>query len=71
MAVNARFAEVLLPMLVFPLVSPVLIAGVTATGATLGTIAADDPATFVRLMAAFDVVYAVGGYVLFERLLTE
>ena len=32
MAVTARFAEVLLPMLIFPMVTPVLVAGVASTG---------------------------------------
>jgi heme exporter protein B len=73
MAVNARFAEVLLPMVIFPLVVPVLIAGVKGTGVLLGTTfsATDAPTDWVLLMLAFDLVYGVGGLLLFERMVSE
>jgi heme exporter protein B len=71
MAVNARFAEVLLPMVVFPLVAPVLIAGVTGTASILGTIPEDDPRPWFQLMIGFDLVYLVGGQFLFDRMVTE
>jgi heme exporter protein B len=70
-AVNARFAEVLLPMLVFPLVTPVLIAGVSATAATLGTVPDQDVGPWWQLLIAFDVVYGIGGQLIFEQLVTE
>lgn len=71
MAVNARFPEVLLPMVIFPLVVPVLIAGVQGTGVVLGTVAGDDPWVWIQLMLAFDVVYGTGGLLLFERMVSE
>lgn len=71
MAVNARFAEVLLPMVVFPLVAPVLIAGVTGTAAILGTIPENDPRPWIQLMLGFDLVYLVGGQFLFDKMVTE
>lgn len=71
MATNARFAEVLLPMVVFPLVSPVLIAGVAGTGALLGTTIESDPYPWLKLNLAFDTLYAVGGLYLFERMVIE
>ena len=71
MAVNARFAEVLLPMVVFPLVAPVLIAGVTGTAAILGTIPENDPRPWFQLMLGFDLVYLVGGQFLFDKMVTE
>lgn len=71
MAVNARFAEVLLPMVVFPLVAPVLIAGVTGTAALLGTVAENDPRPWFQLMLGFDLVYLVGGQFLFDKMVTE
>ena len=43
LAVGARFAEVLLPMVIFPLVTPILIAGVKGTSALMGTTVEDDP----------------------------
>jgi heme exporter protein B len=71
MAVNARFAEVLLPMVVFPLVAPILIAGVTGTAAILGTIPENDPRPWFQLMLGFDLVYLVGGQFLFDKMVTE
>jgi heme exporter protein B len=71
MAVNARFAEVLLPMVVFPLVSPVLIAGVKGVSVALGTTAGTDPWSWVQFNAAFDLTFGLGGLFLFERLVTE
>ena len=71
MAVNARFAEVLLPMVVFPLVSPVLISGVTASGVLLGTNVGADAWGYLQLMLAFNVAFGVGGLFLFERMVTE
>lgn len=71
MATNARFAEVLLPMVVFPLISPVLIAGVAGTGALLGTTIETDPMPWLKLNLAFDTLYGVGGLFLFERMVIE
>ncbi len=72
MAVNARFAEVLLPMVVFPMVSPVLIGGVKGTSVILGTTFGDDGVGgWIQLMLAFDVAFGVGGLFLFERMVTE
>ncbi len=71
MAVNARFAEVLLPMVVFPLLSPLLIAGVKGTGVLLGVTIGDEPWSWMQFSAAYDLVFGVGGLVLFEKMVTE
>lgn len=71
MAVNARFAEVLLPMVIFPLVSPVLISGVTATGILLGTTVGEDIIGYLQLMLAFNLAFGVGGLFLFDRMVSE
>jgi heme exporter protein CcmB len=71
MAINARFAEVLLPLVVFPLAAPVLICGVNGTGAVLGTVIDPDPLPWLRMTAAFDAIYFAGGLFLFERMVTE
>ena len=71
MAINARFAEVLLPMVVFPLVTPVVISGVKGTGILLGIAVEIDPWPWLKLTAAFDVLYGLGGLMLFERMVTE
>lgn len=71
MAVNARFAEVLLPTVVFPLVTPVLISGVKASAVALGSTIESDPTPFILLILAFDLVFGLGGLLLFERMVTE
>lgn len=71
MAVNARFAEVLLPMVVFPMVSPVLISGVKGTGVVLGTTIGDDPWSWLQLSAAYDIAFGLGGLFLFDKMVTE
>jgi heme exporter protein B len=71
LAVNARFAEVLLPTVVFPMVSPVIIAGVKGTGVVLGTTIGDDPLPWIEFLGAYVAFFAVGGVFLFDRMVTE
>ncbi len=71
MAVNARFAEVLLPMVVFPLLSPLVISGVKGTGVALGTTIGDDPWSWIQFSAAYDLVFGLGGLVLFDKMVSE
>jgi len=71
MSVNTRIREVLLPVLLFPLAAPVLISGVRAmlsvlAGASWGAILPG-----LRILIAFDVVFLVVGYVIFEFVLEE
>lgn len=56
MAANSRAREVLLPLLLLPLVVPVLIATVRATGQALGGPSADDH-PWVGLLLAFDAIF--------------
>ncbi|ABK45984.1 cytochrome c-type biogenesis protein CcmB [Magnetococcus marinus MC-1] len=55
MTQTARSRETLLALLLIPLVVPLLIAGVQATSAVLGTVT--DSAAWLQLMIIFDVVY--------------
>lgn len=71
MAVSARFAEVLLPVVIFPLVTPVLIAGVKGTSIVLGTTFETNPVPWLQFTAAYDVTFGLGGLLLFERMVTE
>lgn len=70
-AVNARFAEVLLPMVIFPMLTPVLIAGVKSTGIVLGTSVGIDPWPWMQFMIAFIAFFGTMGLFLFERMVTE
>ncbi len=71
MAVGARFPEVLLPVVIFPLVTPVLIAGVKGTGILLGVAIGGSPWSWMNFSGAFAVVMLTIGFLLFEKLVTE
>jgi heme exporter protein B len=69
-AAHTRAREVMLPVLLFPVIVPVLIGVVQATGVALGTVGvADMP--WHSLLLAFDAIYLVVGAVIFEYILEE
>ena len=69
-AARTRAREVLLPLLLLPLVLPVLIAGVKATQAVLaGGLARSTDA--IGVLAAFDVVFTVAGWLLFAYVVRD
>ena len=55
MAAATRARELLLPILVFPLIVPVVIAAVRATAALLAPVANDPP--WLGLIVAFDIIF--------------
>lgn len=71
MAVGARFPEVLLPMVVFPLVTPILICGVRGAAALLGTSVDLDYLSWAQLILAFDLLLGVGSFSLFDWMVSE
>jgi heme exporter protein B len=69
-AAHTRAREVLLPVLIFPIIVPLVIAVVQATGLAMGNgLAQDRP--WIGLLVAFDAVYIAVGSVLFEYVLEE
>ncbi len=70
-AIGAKFPEVLLPVVIFPLVTPILIAGVKGTGVLMGVTIGDSTGGWLSFSAAFSVVFLTIGIVLFEKLVTE
>ena len=72
MLVRARSRDVLLPILLYPIVIPVIIAGVRGTAALLGA-TPDEPAAimWIGILAAFDVVFVTLALWTFEPLMTE
>ena len=70
MASRTRAREVLLPLLLLPLLVPLLIGAVSATRAVLagGLAGARDA---VAVLVAFDVVFAVAGFLLFTYVVRE
>ncbi|MER3556013.1 MAG: cytochrome C biogenesis protein [Meiothermus sp.] len=69
MLARLRGREVLLPLLLFPLVVPVVLAAVRATGDLAGGVPPGEVASWWRLLAVFDVVYVVASGLLFPYVL--
>lgn len=69
MAENARAREVLLPVLLFPLLVPVVIAAVRATSALILPIPGDAP--WLGLIAAFDVIFLTISTLAFEHVVED
>lgn len=70
-AVRVRAREVMLPLLVLPLVAPLLIGSVQATERLIAGESLAAVATWVQVIAAFDVVFVVAGWLLFEQVIRE
>ena len=71
MSVQTRTRDVLLPILLFPVVLPVLIAAVKASSAIL---AGDDPTSimpWVNLMLVYDVIFIAAAFMGFDFIVQE
>jgi heme exporter protein B len=66
LSANAKNSEMLLPVLLLPLLSPLLIAGVQATRIILGGEMIADAASWIRLMTAYDLLFLAACFFLFE-----
>jgi heme exporter protein B len=71
LAARARGRDVLLPVLMFPLVVPALVATVSATGLVLAGDPMDQLDGWRGLLAAFDVLYAALCGALFSRVVED
>lgn len=71
MAVHARAREVMLPILLFPIVLPLLIAAVKSTAGILDGLAFADIKQWVQLLAGFDVIFLTASYLAFELVVEE
>ncbi|MEP6621685.1 MAG: heme exporter protein CcmB [bacterium] len=69
MASRSRAREVLLPLLLFPMLVPVLLAAMEATRALLGGNAMGDAGAWARLLAAFDVIFLAASLLVFESVI--
>ncbi len=69
MAAATRARELLLPLLVFPLIVPVVIAAVRATGSLLVPGANEPP--WVGLIIAFDIIFLSLSMLLFQYVIEE
>jgi heme exporter protein B len=63
---NLRAREVLFPLLLFPLVVPVIIGSVTATGIILGGGTLGEASGWLKLLGTFDTMFLAVAYLTFE-----
>lgn len=71
MASRLRAREVLLPLLLFPMLIPLLIAAVQATGAILAGDILGVSGSWIRLLVIFDVIFFVGALFAFEHVIED
>ncbi len=69
MAAATRARDLLLPVLVFPLIVPIVIAAVRATGEVMAITANEPP--WLGLIAAFDAIFLTLSTLLFEYVIEE
>jgi heme exporter protein B len=69
MAAATRARDLLLPVLVFPLIVPIVIAAVRATGGVMAITANEPP--WLGLIAAFDAIFLTLSTLLFEYVVEE
>ncbi|MFZ6030477.1 MAG: heme exporter protein CcmB [Chloroflexota bacterium] len=71
MAVQTRTRDVLLPILLFPVTIPVLIAGVKASGGILAGLAPADIWPWVNLLIVYDVIFTAVAFMVFDFVVEE
>lgn len=71
MAVHTRAREVLLPILLFPVVIPVMLASVKMTGAILDGLPFADVQNWFSLLVAFDLIFLALSFILFDYVMEE
>jgi len=71
MASRVRAREVLLPLLLFPILVPLLIGAITATGALLVGDPMGEAGVWIRLLVVFDVVFFIACVLAFEHVIEE
>lgn len=69
MTSRSRAREVLLPLLLFPMLVPVLIAATTASTALMGSDVMHEAGSWVRLLVAYDAIFLVATLLAFEHVI--
>ncbi|MGH7900024.1 MAG: heme exporter protein CcmB [Candidatus Binatia bacterium] len=70
-SVATRAREIVLPLLVFPLLVPLVIAVVKISAVLFGGGTLADASVWLQILVAFDVVFSVAGWLLFEQVLRD
>ena len=69
MASRSRAREVLLPLLLFPMLVPVLLASAEASSALLAGDPMQDAGAWIRLLGIFDVIFVVASFLVFDHVI--
>lgn len=71
MAVHTRAREVLLPIMLFPVVIPVMLAAVRLTAGILDQLSFDEVSHWLALLVACDAIFIAASFMLFEYVVEE
>ena len=71
LAVNIRARDIMLPILFLPVVVPVVVSAVKATGPVLAGAPWEEMLTWLQILVAFDVIYLVAATLVFEYVIEE
>ena len=71
LAVNTKAREMVLPILFLPIVIPIIIAAIKASALVLGGESANDFATWLRIIIAFDAIFLVVSFLTFDFVIVE
>lgn len=71
MAVQARTRDILLPILLFPVVLPVILAAVKASTGFLDGIPLDEIKPWLNLLIAYDIIFSAVAFMVFDYVVEE
>jgi heme exporter protein B len=71
MAVQARTRDILLPILLFPVVLPVILAAVKASTGFLDGIPIDEIRPWLNLLIAYDIIFSAVAFMVFDYVVEE
>lgn len=71
MAVQTRTRDILLPILLFPLIVPVLIAAVKASGGFLQGLSLSEVINWINLLIVYDIIFIAISFMIFDFVVEE
>jgi heme exporter protein B len=71
MAVQTRTRDILLPIILFPIVIPLLLAAVKATGGFLSGIPYSEISRYIQLLIVYDLIFIAVAYMVFDFVVEE
>ncbi len=71
MAVEARTRDILLPILLFPVVIPVVVAAVKASTGFIQRIPLDEITPWLNLLVVYDIIFLTVAWMIFDKVVEE